>query len=110
MKKLLKSEEFDKWLKKLKDKEAKGLILARLKLLELNNHRGSYRHIEKNIFELKINSGPGYRVYYVELSNGNILLLGGTKRTQKRDIEKVKKMLNEIDIKDFENKIQKGLI
>jgi putative addiction module killer protein len=80
---------FQKWLERLKDQRGRALIKARLDRLAIG-HYGDYKHIENGVYELRIAHGPGYRVYFGEMTNGEIVLLlaGGTKRTQKKDIEK----------------------
>jgi putative addiction module killer protein len=92
-----KTDEFDKWLRKLKDVKAKAKILFRIQKLEIDEHFGDCEHIGNGIRELKINYAKGYRVYFKE-SDGKIiiLLIGGDKSTQQRDIEKAKQILKRI--------------
>jgi len=92
-----KTDEFDKWLRKLKDLKAKAKILFRIQKLEIDEHFGDCEHIGNGIRELKINYARGYRVYFKE-SDGKIiiLLIGGDKSTQQRDIEKAKEILKRI--------------
>ena len=92
-----KTDEFDKWLRKLKDLKAKAKILFRIQKLEIDEHFGDCEHIGNGIRELKINYARGYRVYFKE-SDGKIiiLLIGGDKSTQQRDIEKAKQILKRI--------------
>jgi len=94
---LEKTAEFDKWLRKLKDLRAKAKILFRLQKIEDDEHFGECEPVGNGIRELKINYAKGYRVYFKE-SEGKILLLliGGDKSTQQRDIEKAKEILNRI--------------
>ena len=86
-----KTAEFDKWLKKLKDLVAKAKILFRIQKLETEEHFGDCKPIGDWISELKINYAKGYRIYFKE-KNGKIivLLIGGDKSTQQKDIEKAK--------------------
>jgi len=86
-----KTTEFDKWFKKLKDLKAKAHILFRLQKLEKDEHFGDCEPVGDGIRELKINYAKGYRVYFKE-TDGKviILLIGGDKSTQQRDIEKAK--------------------
>lgn len=92
------SENFNKWLKKLKDTAAKAKILVRLRRLEQGN-KGDHRYLYGSIFELRIDYGPGYRVYCAEQADKIVVILvGGDKSTQTKDIETVKKI-----IKDFES-------
>ena len=94
---LEKTAEFDKWLRKLKDLRAKAKILFRLQKIEDDEHFGECEPVGNGIRELKINYAKGYRVYFKE-SDGKIILLlvGGDKSTQQRDIEKAKEILNRI--------------
>jgi putative addiction module killer protein len=79
---------FEEWLNKLKDIQGRAIIRARIRRLELGNP-GSFRPLGNGIFELKINFGPGYRVYYGEDGPRVIILLcGGNKSSQTKDIEK----------------------
>ncbi len=92
-----KTEEFDKWLRKLKDLRAKAKILFRIQKIENDEHFGDCKLVGNGIRELKIDFAKGYRVYFKE-SDGKIiiLLIGGDKSTQQRDIEKVKEILKRI--------------
>lgn len=88
-----KTAEFDKWLRKLKDLRAKAKILFRIQRLELEEHFGEWKPVGDGINELKINYAKGYRIYFKE-TDGKIiiLLIGGEKSTQKKDIEKAKEI------------------
>ena len=90
---LEKTTEFDKWLRKLNDLRAKAKILFRLQKLEKNEHFGDCEAVGEGIRELKINYAKGYRVYFKE-TDGKIiiLLIGGDKSSQQRDIEKAKEI------------------
>ena len=86
-----KTIEFDKWLKKLHDLRAKAKILFRLQKLEKDEHFGDCEPVGEGIRELKINYAKGYRVYFKEIDGKIIILLiGGDKSTQTKDIEKAK--------------------
>jgi len=94
-----KTTEFDKWLKKLKDFKAKAKILFRIQKLETDEHFGDSKTVGDGIREMRINFAKGYRVYFKE-KDGKIivLLIGGDKSTQQKDIAKAKeiwKKLNE---------------
>ena len=88
-----KTNEFDKWLKKLKDLRAKAKILFRIQKLETEEHFGEWKTVGNGISELKINYAKGYRVYFKE-KDGKIivLLIGGDKSSQQKDIEKAKEI------------------
>jgi putative addiction module killer protein len=92
-----KTEEFDKWLRKLKDLRAKAKILFRIQKIENDEHFGDCKLVGNGIREMKIDFAKGYRVYFKE-SDGKIiiLLIGGDKSTQQRDIEKAKEILKRI--------------
>ncbi|WP_102830737.1 type II toxin-antitoxin system RelE/ParE family toxin [Bartonella bovis] len=89
-----KTEEFDAWLKKLKDKSVKAIILQRITRL----NRGLLGDVKffNGIGELRIHYGTGYRVYFFKSGSEFILLLcGGNKSTQQKDIEKALKLKKE---------------
>ena len=92
-----KTTEFDEWFRKLNDLTAKAKILFRIQKLEKEEHFGDCEPVGDGIKELKINYAKGYRVYFKE-KNGKmiILLIGGDKSTQQKDIEKAKKIWNKI--------------
>ena len=85
---LLKTETFDKWFKGLRDARAKVRIDARIERLA-NGNPGDVRPVGNGVSELRIDYGPGYRVYFVQRGNVLIILLcGGDKASQRRDIAK----------------------
>ena len=92
-----KTVEFDKWLRKLKDLRAKAKILFRIQKIENDEYFGDFEPIGDGIRELKIDYAKGYRVYFKE-SDGKIiiLLIGGDKSTQQKDIERAKEILKGI--------------
>ncbi|AEW77315.1 type II toxin-antitoxin system RelE/ParE family toxin [Aggregatibacter actinomycetemcomitans] len=89
---------FDEWLKKLKNLRAKAKINARIKRLQFGNF-GDLKSVNDGIFEMRIDKGQGYRVY---LKNQNgilvILLCGGDKSTQEKDIKKAKQLAQEMGL------------
>jgi putative addiction module killer protein len=92
-----KSEEFDKWLRRLKDLRAKAKILFRIQKIENAEHFGDCEPVGHGIRELKVDYAKGYRIYFVEVDGKIIILLfGGDKSTQKRDIQKAKEILKQI--------------
>ena len=92
-----KTSEFDKWIIKLKDIRAKSKILFRIQKLETDEHFGDCKPVGDGISEMRINYAKGYRVYFKEKDNKIvILLIGGDKSTQQKDIEKAKKIWNNI--------------
>jgi putative addiction module killer protein len=84
------TEEFGVWLLGLRDKQGRAKILARIDRLEEGNP-GKTRSVGGGVVEMKIDFGPGYRVYYVQRGALLILLLcGGDKSTQSGDIKRAK--------------------
>jgi putative addiction module killer protein len=89
---LEKTLEFDKWLRKLRDNKAKAKILFRLQRVESGN-LGDFKSVSHGLTELRIQYGKGYRIYYKKTDNHLILLLiGGDKSTQEKDIDKANKI------------------
>jgi putative addiction module killer protein len=93
-----KTTEFDKWIKKLNDLRAKAKILVRIQKLENDEHFGDCEPVGDGIRELKIHCAKGYRVYFKE-NDGKIiiLLIGGDKSTQQKDIDKAKEIWKELN-------------
>jgi len=92
-----KTSEFDKWIRKLKDIRAKSKILFRIQKLETDEYFGDCKTVGDGISEMRINYAKGYRVYFKEKDKKIvILLIGGDKSTQQKDIEKAKKIWNRI--------------
>jgi len=88
---------FDRWLARLKDIVTKRKILARLARLE-NGNFGDFKNIVDGLFELRFFFGSGLRIYYTVRNDQVVLLLvGGDKSSQPKDIEKAKQLLNELE-------------
>jgi putative addiction module killer protein len=86
MKELRRTPQFDTWLKGLRDERALARIQTRLDRLEDGNP-GVVEPVGEGVSELKIDYGPGYRVYFCERGEVLIIILaGGNKKTQPRDI------------------------
>ncbi|WP_044211726.1 type II toxin-antitoxin system RelE/ParE family toxin [Flammeovirga sp. OC4] len=89
-----KTEDFDKWLKALKDLKAKGIIIRRLNAIATTGNFGKHKQLkgQKNMFELIIDYGQGYRIYYKMLSGVIVITIGGgIKKDQKKDIKRLSK-------------------
>jgi putative addiction module killer protein len=87
---------FSKWLKSLKDLKGKIAIARRIERAQAGN-LGDYKSLGNSLFELRITVGPGYRVYFTKQKNEIIILLiGGDKSTQSKDIKKAQDILKEI--------------
>jgi putative addiction module killer protein len=83
-----KTDEFREWLDKLKDLTGRARILVRIERLSHGNP-GVHRHLTDGVSELKVDVGPGYRVYYTQRGERLLLLLvGGDKSSQSKDIAK----------------------
>ena len=90
------TEEFVVWLDDLKDKRAQVRIAARLRQAESGN-LGDWQPIEGEVSELRVNYGPGYRLYFARRGRIIIVILnGGDKSTQKRDIRRALKLAAEL--------------
>ncbi len=76
------------WLRSLRNKEAKARVITRFSRLSLGNF-GDHRALRDGVWELRIDTGPGYRVYYALAGKTCVLLLcGGDKNKQSSDIER----------------------
>lgn len=90
------TEEFLTWLDGLKDMRAQVRIAARLRQAEVGN-LGDWSPVEGEVSELRVDYGPGYRLYFVRRGRVILVLLnGGDKSTQKRDIRRALKLASEI--------------
>ena len=89
---IVRTAAFDKWLSRLKDARGKARIVERIRSAERGNF-GDCVSVGKGVSEMRVHSGPGYRVYFTRI--GKVvyaLLCGGTKRSQKRDISEAHEM------------------
>lgn len=84
--------QFTAWIDGLKDITGRARILARIRRLADGNP-GDHRNLTGGVSELRVDVGPGYRVYYTQRGNELIILLvGGDKTSQQRDIDKAKEI------------------
>jgi putative addiction module killer protein len=82
-----KTAEFQAWIDGLRDRMGRARILVRIDRL-IHGNPGLFRHLTEGVSELKIDVGPGYRVYYAQRGAVVLLLLaGGDKSSQSKDIE-----------------------
>lgn len=96
MKQLLETDVFSRWFGRLADRRAKAVILARLRRVEMG-HFGDCASVGEGVSELRVHHGPGYRVYYIERGLEVVVLLaGGSKGSQTRDIEKARRLAREM--------------
>jgi len=85
---IIKSDTFDRWLSNLRDSRAKARIEMRIRRLGLGNP-GDVKPIGEGLSEMRIDYGPGYRVYFMERGNFLVILLcSGDKSSQQKDIAK----------------------
>jgi putative addiction module killer protein len=84
--------EYEKWFESLKDRTARVRVDIRIRRLSLGN-AGTVEPVGEGVSELKVDYGPGYRVYFVQHGSQYVLLLvGGDKSSQARDIRKAKEL------------------
>jgi putative addiction module killer protein len=89
------TEVFSNWLRKLSDQNARARIQIRIRRLSLGNF-GDVKPVGEGVSELRVDYGPGYRIYLQRRGNLLVLLLaGGSKKTQHADIAKAKKLAEE---------------
>jgi putative addiction module killer protein len=92
-----KTDEYREWLDRLRDQAGRARILVRVDRL-IHGNPGDHRNLQGGVSELKIDFGPGYRVYYAQRGQQLLLLLiGGDKSSQAKDIAKAQQLA-----KDFE--------
>jgi putative addiction module killer protein len=78
------------WLNSIKDKLTQAILFKRIRQASLGNF-GDHKSIGQGVFEMRIDFGPGYRIYYgVHKDEVILLLMGGSKRAQQADIDKAK--------------------
>lgn len=94
---------FVEWLGSLRDTQARAKIRNRLRRVELGN-LGNYRSVGEGVCKLKIDYGPGYRVYFGQIGSTIVLLLcGGDKSTQEQDILKAKEYWRDYERRENAN-------
>lgn len=91
------TQTFAKWLSSLRDMRAKARIVARVRQAERGNV-GDTKSVGGSVSEMRIDIGPGYRLYYTRRGEVLIILLvGGDKSTQEKDIKRAQAMLQELE-------------
>jgi putative addiction module killer protein len=91
------TEEFASWFARLRDLDARARIAVRIRRLSLGNP-GDVRPCGAGISELRVNYGPGYRIYCIQKGAMIVVLLcGGDKRTQDQNIAKAKRLAAELE-------------
>lgn len=90
------SSEFDAWLSRLADTRARASIVARVRRATLGNF-GDTKPVGEGVSEMRVDVGPGYRIYFVRKGlEVYLLLVGGSKSTQKRDIQQALAMARKL--------------
>jgi putative addiction module killer protein len=91
-----KTDEFDEWLSNLADQKAQAKIVSRIERLGLGNP-GDVKPVGAGVSEMRVPYGPGYRVYFKQTDKTVVLLLcGGDKSTQEKDIKRAKEIAAEL--------------
>jgi putative addiction module killer protein len=91
------TDTYSEWFNALRDRRAKARIDIRIRRLSLGNP-GDVRPVGKGVSELRIDYGPGYRVYFVQHGALLIVLLcGGDKDTQAVDVERAKELASQLE-------------
>jgi putative addiction module killer protein len=94
------TEEYRRWFDRLRDEAAKARILARLRRVSAGN-LGDARAVGGGVSELRIDHGPGYRIYFTRRSDQLVLLLtGGDKSRQRADIERAQRLAAALEADD----------
>ena len=94
---VIRTNAFATWLQELEDRKAAVRINARVARLSLGNF-GDHKPISDGLSELRIDTGPGYRLYYTRRGRTLIMLLiVGAKGTQKRDIKRAQEMMEKLE-------------
>ena len=97
---LRQTQEFQDWLDGLKDLRAQIRIVARLRLAEAGN-LGDWKSVGGDVSEMRVNVGPGYRLYFTRRGSLLIVMLaGGDKSTQNRDIKRAQRILDQLELDD----------
>lgn len=93
------TDVFIEWIEDLRDDRGAAAIARRLRALELEGHFGDSKQVAKAVIEMRIHAGPGYRVYLTRRGRQIVILLcGGDKRSQKRDIERAVALAESMEI------------
>ena len=92
MREIRQTEVYFKWFNSLRDRQARARINARIRRLSLGNP-GDVKPVGEGVSELRIDYGPGYRVYFVQRQQTIVILLaGGDKHTQDQDIKTAREL------------------
>jgi putative addiction module killer protein len=90
------TDEYERWFDGLRDRQARARILVRIRRLSLGNS-GDVRPVGEGVSEMRIDYGPGYRVYFVQRGKSLVILLaGGDKSTQRGDIDLARELARDL--------------
>lgn len=94
---IVSTSSFNNWLRTLKDRTTRNKILARIDRIQ-NGNLGDYKSLGNDLFELRFFFGGGLRIYYTIRNQHIVLLLhGGNKSNQSKDIEKARQMIKDLE-------------
>ena len=95
---------FLQWISAIRDKVIAARIRSRLRRIEESENLGDHRSVGGGVFELRLQFGSGYRIYFGKIGNDTILLLrGGDKSSQRQDLVKAKTDWKEYNSRELEN-------
>ena len=95
-------EPFEEWLQSLRDRKARALIRSRINRLRMGNF-GDAKALGEGVHELRVHYGSGYRVYFGDADGTIVVLLcGGDKRTQRRDVQRAKEYWRDLRSRNHE--------
>jgi len=93
---VIETDTFVKWLDKLKDRKARSILIGRVRGITFGEF-GDTKTLGNGLNEMRVHYGPGYRIYWIRVRGKFIVLLaGGNKSTQSRDIKKARVLLQEV--------------
>ncbi len=91
------TETYRKWFDSLQDRVARARIDIRIRRFSLGN-AGDVKSVGESVFEIRIDHGPGYRIYYMQRNNEIVILLcGGDKSTQSKDINRAHELARDME-------------
>ena len=93
---LRRTDEFDAWLKGLRDTRARAKVLVRIERLGSGNP-GDVAPVGDGVSEMRIHTGPGYRIYFKRIGEDTVILCGGDKDSQGSDIDRAKLLAKEVE-------------
>lgn len=90
------TDHFSKWLRRMKDRKARAIIIRRIERVAKGN-LGDVKAVGGKVSELRVDAGPGYRIYFTDVNDTVIILLiGGDKSSQKRDIAAAQALVRDL--------------